>query len=95
MKKHIKIKVVGTVQGVGYRDFVQQQAAKLGIEGTIQYSNHSAVLIYAWGTSDLLEQFIDQLYIGSKKSHVESVETESCSENRDFRGIFRIIGEEQ
>ena len=94
MKQCLKIKICGKVQGVSYREFAQKKASKLKIEGTIQnLENKNSVLILACGTSTDLDNFIDDLYQGSPKSHVEDVQVEPLFQEKNFRGVFRIIGE--
>lgn len=92
MKRWVKITVFGTVQGVGYCDYVKEHADKFSIEGTVQYEDRGSVLIYAVGSNDALDDFIDYVYQGSKKSLVEEVAIEIAAPGRDFRGVFRVIG---
>lgn len=94
MKRCLKIIVKGKVQGVGYRDFVQKSAAKLAIEGTVQILPDASVLIYASGDATKLEDFIDALYSGTSKSKISEVMVEPTGNDRDFRKVFRVIGEE-
>lgn len=95
MKQCVKITVLGKVQEVSYRKFVQESAQKLGIEGTVQNIDDSKkriVVINACGLSDKLDELIDCLYEGTKKSEVEDVQVEPLLIKKDFRGVFRIIG---
>ncbi|MBU1007591.1 acylphosphatase [Candidatus Dependentiae bacterium] len=92
MRRCSRIVVRGKVQGVLYRDFVKKHAEELKIEGTVQNSNDGAVVINACGSSEKFEDFIDVLYKGPPKSHVEAVAEEPITHERDFRGVFRIIG---
>ncbi len=92
MRRCVKIKVVGKVQGVSYREFVQKHATKLGVEGTAQNSEDGNVLIMACAISEKLDDLIDALYKGSPKSKIEDVLVEPLIPERDFRGVFRIIG---
>ncbi len=93
MKRCLRIKVTGKIQGVFYRRFAQKNAEKLGIEGTIQnLEDGKSVLILACGNSEKLDDFIDTLYEGSSKSKVENVSAEPLRPKKDFRGVFRIIG---
>ncbi|MCF7799694.1 acylphosphatase [Candidatus Babeliales bacterium] len=92
MRKCLKIKVIGKVQGVGYRSFLQKHATKLGVEGTIQNQSDSSVLILACGISDKLDDFLDFVYEGSKQTKIENVAVTPMVPERDFRGVFRVIG---
>ena len=92
MKRSVKIKVSGKVQGVFYRNFAKKSADQLGIEGTVQNDSEGSVLIHASGNKEKLDDFIDLLYKGSPQSKVQEVIVEPLVEKRDFRGVFRIIG---
>lgn len=92
MKRSVRITVRGKIQGVSYRAFAKEQAEKLHLEGTIQNNSDGTIIIDISGIPDILEEFIDALYEGSPKSHVESIEEEPLPQGRNFRGIFRIIG---
>lgn len=93
MKRCIKIKVLGKVQGVAYRSFVQKFATKLGIEGTVQnMEDKKTVIIFACAVSEKLDELIDLLYEGTKESEVEDVQVEPLIQPKEFRGVFRVIG---
>jgi acylphosphatase len=93
MRKCIKIKVIGKVQDEGYKTLVQKTAQTLGIEGTLQNLEANSVMIHACGISDNLEKFIDTLYRGVGKNDVQDLSTEPFVNERDYRGVFRIIGD--
>lgn len=93
MKQCVKITVLGKVQEVSYRKFVQKHAQELDIEGTVQnLDDKKTVVINACGLSEKLDELIDFLYEGTKKSEVEDVQVEPLLVKKDFRGVFRIIG---
>lgn len=94
MKQCLKITVLGNVQGVGYREFVQKRAEQYSIEGTIQNTEEGTVLIYVCGLSANLDKLIDVLYKGTAKSEVKDVAIEPFVKEKDFRSVFRIIGYE-
>ncbi len=93
MKKCLKIRVCGKVQGVAYRAHAQKHAQNLGIEGTVQNTDDGSVMIYACGSAANLEKFIDYLYQGTTNSHIEDLLAEPFMNEKDFRGAFRIIGD--
>ena len=92
MRKCIRVRIAGKVCGVSYREFVQKHAQKLGIEGTVQNMSDGSVFVQACGTPDSLDNLIDILYKGSPQSKVNSVVPEPCAPEKDFRGVFRLIG---
>lgn len=94
MKKCVKITVFGKVQGVGYREYVKRHAQKCDVEGSIQNNEDGSVVIYAAGLPDNLDNLIDHIYQGSPTATVSEVAIEISQVARDFRGVFRIIGED-
>lgn len=94
MKQCLRIKVFGQVQGIGYREFAKKAAHKLEIEGTAQNIEEEYVMIYACGDSNKLDAFIDELYKGPKNAQVKNIEVEPLVLEKDFRGVFRVIGVE-
>ncbi|MEM1920997.1 MAG: carbamoyltransferase HypF, partial [Ignisphaera sp.] len=58
----IKIKVVGIVQGVGFRPFVYRLANELKLKGYVVNLGGSEVEIHLEGSSSDIEEFIDRLY---------------------------------
>lgn len=92
MRKCLKVTVHGKVQEVSYRAFVQKHAQTFGIEGTVKNVEDGSVLIFACGASDKLDSFIDYLYKGPSASRVEDVIIEPLLSDKDFRGVFRVIG---
>ncbi len=65
--------VEGNVQGVGYRAFVEREAAKLGLKGWVRNSEEG-VEIVAEGPKEKLEQLHKLLQKGTPNSGVESVQ---------------------
>lgn len=93
MKRCVKIKITGKVQGVGYRAFAQKYAHDLKVEGTIQNAEDGSVVINASGPAENLDKLIDHLYKGTSKSVVSDLTVEPLINEKDFRGVFRIIGD--
>ena len=88
----VSVFICGRVQGVFYRDFVRQRAERLGIEGTVQNLDDGTVMIYACGSGETLDDFLDILYEGSPKSKVDRIEVAPLDKGKEFRGVFRVIG---
>lgn len=85
------ITISGNVQTEAYKLFIQKNAGVLGIEGTVQRDNDGLIL-HACGASDKLDNFIDMLYKGVEKSKLKDISVEPFVTDKDFRGVFRIIG---
>ncbi len=93
MRKCLKITITGKVQGVAYRATTQKHAHSLNIEGTVQNKEDGTVVIYACGPLENLDKFIDLLYKGTSDSKIDNLSAEPFVNEKDYRGVFRIIGD--
>lgn len=64
----------GRVQGVGFRYFVQAQAASLGLNGWARNLADGRVEVYAAGAADRLSQLAAALHKGPRMADVRGVE---------------------
>jgi acylphosphatase len=71
----LSFKVVGMVQGVGFRYFVNDLAAKLGISGWVANCSDGSVAGEAEGTPVAMEEFLGALKSGPSGSAVKKVST--------------------
>jgi acylphosphatase len=67
--------VRGMVQGVGYRWFVQREAARLGLEGWVANEADGSVEVVAEGPEPALGELVLMLWEGPPGSRVGTVET--------------------
>lgn len=85
------IKVLGLVQGVGYRPFVARLAEKLGISGSVRNSG-GIVYILAAGSRDALESFTGSLSSECPPgADVAQVLTVPAPEGTEIPSGFQII----
>jgi acylphosphatase len=85
--------VKGRVQGVGFRWFVQREAAELGLRGWVRNTDAGHVEVVASGRSEELAELKDALRKGSRGSRVDAVVEEELDENEDSKlGPFVIEG---
>lgn len=68
-----KIIVKGTVQGVNFRYFTQNQAIKLGLKGYVKNLFNGDVEAFAEGNRSMIEEFISIIKIGPRTSGVTGV----------------------
>ena len=68
-----RYRVTGTVQGVGFRFFVLNQATELGVDGWVRNRMDGTVEALVCGTDGLHEQLLLRLEKGPRFSRVESV----------------------
>jgi acylphosphatase len=85
--------VKGRVQGVGFRWFVQREAAELGLRGWVRNTDQGHVEIVAAGESGLLAELKTALCKGSRGSRVDAVlEDELLESEAANLGPFEIEG---
>jgi acylphosphatase len=69
-------RVVGRVQGVGFRYFVRSRAGELGLGGSVQNLPNGSVRVEAEGPRDELQRLLSQLREGPHSAVVERVDVE-------------------
>ena len=76
--------VRGRVQGVGFRWFVRELAARLGVRGWVRNLPNGAVELEAQAETGRLKEFVSELSSGHPYARVEACER---------RDIQRVEGE--
>ena len=71
-----KLKITGVVQGVGFRYFVRQEAARLELAGAVWNCPDGSVEVVVQGEEALLEQLVEQCKLGPTYSKVATVDVE-------------------
>lgn len=70
-------RVVGRVQGVGFRCFTQENAQRLGLTGFVRNMPDSSVEFLIQGTTEQVESMLAKLLKGPDYSRVETCEQNS------------------
>ncbi|HSR69932.1 MAG TPA: acylphosphatase [Acidobacteriota bacterium] len=78
----------GRVQGVGFRYFTQQTAARLRVKGWVRNNPDGTVEVVAQADSETLDEFKSHLNQGPRFSEVDSIREEEGPE-KDFQ-LFTI-----
>jgi len=91
MKKAVQLLVSGTVQGVGFRYYVNRSARQNRVAGWVKNLEDGRVEIFAQADEKDLDAFIRDMRKGSRFSTVSDVQVEPQSVDPHFRE-FRIIG---
>jgi acylphosphatase len=85
--------VRGRVQGVGFRWFVQREAAALQLSGWVRNTEDGHVEVVAKGEPAVVDQFRQALRRGPRGSRVDGVvEHELDSKEGESLGAFSIEG---
>jgi acylphosphatase len=70
--------VSGTVQGVGFRFFVEGKANALGLSGWVRNLDDGRVEVYAVGSEPVLNDLASALHVGPRMAQVRSVEQQDA-----------------
>lgn len=81
--------VRGHVQGVGFRQFVLNQASKLGLKGWVRNNRYdrNRVELEAEGPKPQLEALVARLKDGSYGYHVQDVSTYWCAASGEYHAF--------
>jgi acylphosphatase len=84
-------RVRGRVQGVGFRWFVEREAATLGVAGWVRNRADGSVEVLAQGTREQLFALGAKLHEGPRAARVDDVEEFASQPQQDLK-TFRIEG---
>ena len=82
-------RVLGRVQGVGFRYYVMSAAMELGLTGWVRNRRDGSVEVLAEGDMDHLKSLTGVLERGSRSSAVKEVKTNLQSASGEF-GSFNV-----
>jgi acylphosphatase len=86
--------ISGRVQGVGFRFFVEREAAKLGVGGYVRNLFDGRVEVYAIGTVEQLEAMKSALRRGPSMAAVDRVEEHDADFLKNYASVFCIETDE-
>jgi acylphosphatase len=76
-KERVTVRVVGRVQGVGFRWWTLRQAQELGLTGWVMNDHHErTVEVVAEGRSEALDELERRLRRGAPGSQVDAVQVQ-------------------
>lgn len=82
--------IIGTVQGVFFRNFIKEQADKLGIRGFVRNLDDGNVEVIAEGNMQDVESLVEICRKGPKFANIRELKVEErkySGEIKDFRVI--------
>ena len=82
-----RFRIMGRVQGVGFRYFVWREAEALGIDGWVRNRADGTVEALVRGTNEELERFQGRLQEGPRWSRVTSVSVTDESDEDVAQGF--------
>jgi acylphosphatase len=96
--KRFEIIVKGNVQKVGYRDYVEEVARRLGIVGFVENVKDGTVRIICETHEEMVKRFIDQININEEFIKVEDIQIKdlgiATGEFKYFEIKYGTIAEE-
>ncbi|OGF18991.1 hypothetical protein A3G56_00670 [Candidatus Falkowbacteria bacterium RIFCSPLOWO2_12_FULL_45_10] len=86
MLKHFNIKIIGRVQGIGFRYASEQKAQELGIVGFVRNEPDGSVYIEAEGEEETLNKFVAWCQSGTRGAQIKEVKAVNAAIKnfRDF-----------
>jgi acylphosphatase len=89
MKKLLKVKILGRVQGVFFRAETKRKADELGLAGFVRNEPDGTVYVEAEGEEKNLREFLKWCREGPEISRVEKIESEFSEKLKNHQG-FKI-----
>lgn len=80
-RRVVHIVVRGRVQGVGFRAFVEEEAAARALSGWVRNRREGSVEAVAAGPAEVVDQLIDAIRTGPPSSRVDTVDVEEADES--------------
>ena len=90
MKKAARYLVKGTVQGVFFRQFVDQIADQYKMKGFVRNLDEGDVEVVVEGEGENLDRFEKALHVGPEHSNIRKIDKEERKWEGEFKE-FKII----
>ncbi len=89
--KTLRIYISGTVQGVLFRKFIQENANRIGVRGYVRNLDDGRVEVVMEGTDDKITEMLGVCKKGNPHSQIREIEIKELT-NQGFQGfnIMRI-----
>lgn len=87
--KSVQVRIIGLVQGVGYRAWAEQAARQRGLAGWVRNRRDGSVEALIAGPPDKVDELLGYLWTGPTASQVERVEVEPAMEPMQLG--FRVL----
>jgi acylphosphatase len=78
----VRLTVTGTVQGVGFRAYVRDEARRLGVTGWVRNRANGSVEVLACGSETALEALTERVAKGPAGAQVMGMGREAADEGR-------------
>lgn len=85
----LSARIAGRVQGVGFRNFTQMRAQRLGVTGWVRNERDGSVRLEAEGTREALESLVRAVQDGPRLARVDDVRVDWTEADEEFQ-TFRV-----
>jgi len=89
MKKAVRLYIEGSVQGVFFRQFIQENAERQNLRGFVRNLEDGRVEVFIEGDNDNVDRMIELCKQGPKHSQIRNVEVRE-EKFQDFKE-FKIL----
>ena len=89
MKKAVRLYIKGTVQGIFFRQFIQDNAERNNVRGFVRNLEDGRVEVFAEGNNEDVDKMIELCKIGPKHSKIDDTEIKE-EKFQDFKE-FKIL----
>jgi acylphosphatase len=86
-----QVRIMGRVQGVGFRDWTAREATRLGLTGWVRNERDGSVVALLVGPDDAVAAMLERLWKGPRLAAVSDVKSQAVSITEIAKG-FRITG---
>lgn len=88
-QKAVQVRVTGLVQGVGFRDWTQREASRLGLCGWVRNERDGSVSAVIAGSESQIATMLERFEQGPRLAAVSGV-TSEATDLTELPGDFRI-----
>ena len=88
-EKRLSARITGRVQGVGFRNFTQRRARRLGVTGWVRNEPDGSVRLEAEGPREALDDLAEAVHQGPRMARVEAVDMD-WSDAADEFAVFQV-----
>jgi acylphosphatase len=88
-QERLSARITGRVQGVGFRNFTQRRARRLGVTGWVRNERDGSVRLEAEGPREDLEDLLEAVHDGPRTALVDTVQADWADATDEF-DTFRV-----
>jgi acylphosphatase len=88
-QKRLSARITGRVQGVGFRNFTQRRARRLGLTGWVRNEPDGSVRLEAEGPREVLDDLVEAVHQGPRMAAVDDVEVAWDDATDEFE-VFQV-----